>query len=228
MAEKGVFLRIGGLLPTGDWKDVALKAWSAIPGEPPKWELRRLAPACGYDNCKLRDLAKGQSTATRLWQSWSADVGLEWNMHYGASAASASQAAAAVQNPEPAKAEQEYWLSTPGMLGMLLFWHSYRRESGHRQRVQAVSQWALQETVSPEIDFQLQRIPADLAQRCQGEPDADGMCKCAQEYVPECSASFYQRCSAVGTSQHALCEQSLCLLGPTSWSEAGADRQAYR
>ena len=114
-------------------KKLVWKAWRDDDASQLKWELRRVLPACGYieksRDTSVKNVVKGQiGSWTHMWQS----CGLEVDETFGRSRASRCQLARQMDNSAAAGGcqEQDYWVSTQGLLAMLNWWTLYRRGEG--------------------------------------------------------------------------------------------------
>ena len=82
-------------------------------------------------------------------------------------------------------AEQEYWFSTLGMLGALLFWESFRRDLAMRAHVGKFGVLFLQRVVSCATGLELGGLPELALERCQEEPVVDNQCLCVQLFLQD-------------------------------------------
>ena len=178
MSENGVLLQLQGRWPSGDRATVALKAYSPQPGMPLRWELRRVKPAAGYpETMPTHKLVKKQKDS---WFSWMRACGWDPLHHFGYSHTAMSRKRVDVL---PADVDQEYWLSTAGLIGILSWWAVWRRNRSDRERAKALAGWVMEHMIDTSFGISFHDIPAVLFGQCNQEPVLDERCHCVQEYL---------------------------------------------
>jgi len=192
MSHKPTILEGALLLPDGGTDRFALKAWPAPGhGESLRWELRRLFPLVGY-KCsshrtkvcnRIREQV-GHWKAFKESYGWPTEeiVGQSWH-----SVVCGPDQQSGLRGTE----EQEYWVETRMLLGLILFWQGYRKLPCERARCQVAATTVLQMTCLPE---QLEEFPGlvlsdedrALCRRGCADDEAE-QCLCVEAYFEACA-----------------------------------------
>lgn len=187
----GVRVEVRGRLPSGEPRSAILKAWAPIAHLP--WELKRFKAAAGYaetTNFQVNDLVKQQLPQ---WRQWMQHSGLHVPDHYGGSRSSLARSAADIA--AAMDCEQEYWLSTAGMLGVLMFWAIKRKEVGLKQLAVSLAKWFLDKTFACSAEVDTTIAPVDILHLCS-KGRAENRCSCVQKYLAadrQRHAPYYSR-----------------------------------
>ena len=138
-ATKGVILRHGGSLPSGAYLKLNLYCAADDSGSSAlSWELRRLMPAAGYElkakNGQVKDICKAQKEDwARLFQL----INIDLNDVYSDS----FKCRLARGEAGDADADQEYSITTEGMLVLLAHWGYFRRSASDKLLARKVLGW---------------------------------------------------------------------------------------
>lgn len=143
--RRGAILAHSGVLPNGE--PVSIR-WKATLGEGMvKWELRRILPSVGYHETSawtsLSSLVRDQYVK---WVALWSVAGFEQCGMFGRSRH--SERMRCLQSPEAVETdcEQEFWLSTEGVIMTLLFWRDFRRQHEMKQLCTAALRLFLEKT----------------------------------------------------------------------------------
>lgn len=175
------------------------KAWSAEPGDPLMWEMRRVCPSMRFtvDRTPLHRIIKKQLPKWRaLWE----DMGWEDKDVFGMSGRSMIGGAKGAQ--ELLGLQQEFWVSTAGLLAVLVDGATARKAVGDREFLVWLGRLFLEKTGPQEGQGVAMMIAADAAEQCHKEPRQEGHCICVQRFLT-------QECDEVGHFQFSTWDKLL-------------------
>lgn len=179
------------LLAGGDSDRFSLKAWPARErGAELRWELRRLLPLGGYECnshrtkvCNRVREQRGHWNTFLHSYSWPADgcFGQSWR-----SVVCGPQQHSGLKGTE----EQEYWVDTRMLLGLLLFSQGYRKQPSERARCEVAATTILQMTCMPEelAEFPGLALSSEDRALCRRGCTHDAeQCLCSDAYFKACA-----------------------------------------
>ena len=176
-------LKANGVSADGYQTSFVWKAWLSRDGSFLKWELRRVAPSAGYEEKKRQQLSDLVRQQKSTWLALFSAAGFHASRTYGDSRHSKTIAAAHAGGgflaEHDAEQEDEYWVSTTGLVIMLLYWERLQR--GDRRR--AVKELTrlflgvalLAEDVGPAL---VESFDEALLPLCDATKDHRGVCSC--------------------------------------------------
>ena len=194
----GVLLHLSAVLSDGQQVKSAWKAHQP-PGhadECLRWELRRIVPACGFLKKTNRGLWRVLADNWAKWQGLLLSVGLQHDLHMGRSR-HALMLSKTIPEEALLDAEQESWISTTGLLCILVLWPATRRSLHDKEQVKCVSKAFLSEVLLPEqaCHHAAWAVPEACSHHCQQGVVIDGLCECLQQARIWCeSASAEDTC----------------------------------
>ena len=141
---KGVLLRSGGNVPCGDYQKLVLFAYTPCRNTTMlNWELRRLVPACGFLKRKGSQLCQIVTSQRERWKQAFAAVDFELEDLFTASFRSLKYRSQA----KDGFGEQEYAVTTEGMLVLLCYWGCWRRSKDAKEQSLRVLEWILKRAI---------------------------------------------------------------------------------
>ena len=161
------------------------KAWRDA-SQSLRWELRRILPSIGLPATAQTQMHKRVNQMLPGWQEFWVALGLDQNLVFGRSAHSLQQEARRAGGVAPQGQEREYWVSTAGLLSILMHGSMHRRSAADKQLVADVLEKLIETTACREAlgpFFALQPDDASL-QECKMAGLA-GCCLCVQTLMDE-------------------------------------------
>jgi hypothetical protein len=161
--DRGYYkLHAAGFLSSGDsWRANLFCHRSPTGDGSIRWELRHLLPAVGYIETSSQTALRCRVATNRVaWQASFAHCGLvPFTDHFGDSYHALR---CKRRETELANASQEYWVSTPGVIGLLLHWRANRIRS-ERELVLAVANGFINRILEPARVEDLPTTEPDVA-----------------------------------------------------------------
>eukprot|EP00971_Amphidinium_carterae_P030925 608507-Amphidinium_carterae.1 len=141
--SRGVLLTLSGVDASSNVVKCPLLCWRR--GNGLRWEVKRLFLGCKFEGKSSRDQVV---ILNRGWPKWTAPLrsrSLEDGVHFDC-----SQKALVFQKISGSRvdhAEQEYWVQTASLVGMLGFWCGFRKGREEKMAAKAVLRLLLEQTV---------------------------------------------------------------------------------
>ncbi len=208
--SRGFLLERTGTASDGRSVSLHWKAWTTPGSDELKWEVRRVLPTLGYEqhseHTKVHQYVRDQHAAWRkLWELCGFEPGECFGRSRHSIAHGASADGADAQDPE-----QEYWLSTRGLLGCLSFWHRHRRELAAKRVVEAAFRLFLEHACDADslLGVLIAAPAAEVEEACSEAPQSQGRCACLSSLIRKHGAAG-GRC---GTGVHARAVDALTSL----------------
>ena len=128
-SKHGVLCHVSGTTAQGEHVVASWKCWSRAVGDNRlRWELRRIAPSCGFsDKSKHTIVSRQISWNWSRWEGVLCSSGLQPAEHMGQSRRALQRLREADDDDE-----QEHWCSSEGVLTLLLYWSAHRKAVCHR------------------------------------------------------------------------------------------------
>ena len=179
LEELHSFLKRCGVLHDGNRFELEWKAERPTKEAPLRWELRRILPTVNYDITQTQTVANRIRDQRKAWATCWASLDF--------SEASKSLWGPSVRMLPPTPSEKNLerasstaWLSTVGLLCLLLHWQACRTDRTDAAVTAGVAQCLLTWTVAKEVLAQIMELDASeqMLGRCEQEPRVDGACAC--------------------------------------------------
>lgn len=186
-ASHGVMLRLQGVNAAGEavsgqWKAFAIDGSSKL-----KWELRWCLPSVGFHESGKMRLWRHIHDGWGRWQAMLEAIAFPPATHMGKSR-KALQRVGGEGDPTPLEhAEQEHWVSTPGLLCLLVSWAIHRRKLVDRQASNVFFRLLLQRCLAPAKCQPLcgWAVPAAATWRCKQELVVRDCCSCIRDVLSQ-------------------------------------------
>ena len=148
---------------------VSWKCWSSGREGELRWELRRFLPSAGYEwHSKNTQVHRLVRECLSTWQAWWTLASCPESI-FGRSRVSLQGTGDLETASAAADAEQEYWVTTQGMLVLLAHWCRKRKRIEDQRRCRCLLRMLLRQTCPPSL---LSSIPVTDSEAgfCEGSP----------------------------------------------------------
>lgn len=185
----GALLRFTSVRPTGAQTPTIWKCWAPSAHDGLRWELRRIFPSLGYDvELKRGRVCDRVREMKWRWLGILQHLGVPDRCHVGDSRAALAQRSQVTES-DASSAEQEFWVSTLGLIVVLLEASCSARAALKREFATCALVSFLQSTASFEELASLGVLEAALDARDKCSQDTDGeFCSCMRSWRKEVKA----------------------------------------
>lgn len=199
----GFFWRGHAVPSQGDDFRPRWKCWAS--GDSVRWEMRRVLPDIGVVEGRGRHISKQINELWPSFQALSHSLGVDADEMMGRSLRSLVSRQD-LEDDGVGQVEQEFWLSTVGLVAVMLFWEEKRRRVDDRLRAIAVLEALVGDGLAPTAAESIDPldVPVGIRRLC-GEPEVagEGRCSCVQKYVD--SPVHRPRVLGGSSSQRTVC-----------------------
>lgn len=190
--DRGVLLQFRATTSDGVHVHAAWKAHSPSSGSSEQldtlyWEMRMVAPSLGYLETSKRRLWTIISENWAKWQRCIILAGFDKLAHSGRSKHALTKQVVEVQVAELLAAEQEHWVTTEALMGIMVTLPPFRRSIGDRDRCKAVGCAFFEATLLGDglEGFCTWGVGDDVRRACRLDPDSTGMCESLRRHISD-------------------------------------------
>ena len=182
------------MLPSGRSASFSLQAKRAIAGDDLRWHLRHVLAAVGMPcdtKCTSVHLRFNEHVAE--WDAWLGVLGFNAGMCRGRSLESMRRRGELTAST--VDAEQEYWVSSIGLLAIIQCFYWKRRSIQDRDRARLLLMKLLSRVLGDEemFSFDFNGVGSDVKDRCQKERHgASGQCVCLHTFLANLAAGQHE------------------------------------